>query len=416
MRSISILLFFLFFGINLFAQNSTSSPYSKYGVGELEMNTGGRNAGMGETGIALRSNLFFNSANPASITAIDQQSFMFDMGFTYKFTQLQNSTKKANVTDGNISWIQMGFPLSKKLFAALTINPKSSVGYDIYTTKTIEGTYVDYPSIYKGSGGLSESAALLAWKLSKNVSLGGKAGYLWGNVIQTMEQSITVASTTYDLLQEDNIGYKGVYFNAGTQINIALNSKSGLIVGGIASFSSKMKATTTTTVTKSYSSYSEYILNDSKNVYSRNLPLDLGFGITYLYGSKWVTTFDYKRSDWNDANLATSSKNLTTNHSFRGGAEYIPNGDKQSFRQVARYRFGYRYESGYLKVFEQTIHEQAISFGVGLPIRRDRSFANFSIELGTRGTKKSGLVQENFMKFNCSFNLFDRWFYKRQID
>ena len=66
--------------IGLFAQNSTSSPYSGFGIGELETAAGGRNAGMGETGIALRSGLFFNSANPASLTSIEPQSFLLDMG------------------------------------------------------------------------------------------------------------------------------------------------------------------------------------------------------------------------------------------------------------------------------------------------------------------------------------------------
>ena len=132
MRFIFSALILLISGTSLLAQNSTSSPYSKFGIGELEMAAGGRNAGMGETGIALRSNLFFNSANPAALTAIDPQSFMLDMGFNLKYTHLSNSSKNANVKDGNISWIQLGFPISKKLFGGFTINPKSSVGYNIY--------------------------------------------------------------------------------------------------------------------------------------------------------------------------------------------------------------------------------------------------------------------------------------------
>ena len=55
-----------FSGMALHAQNSTTSPYSGFGIGELEMSSGGRNAAMGQTGIALRSNLFLNTANPAS--------------------------------------------------------------------------------------------------------------------------------------------------------------------------------------------------------------------------------------------------------------------------------------------------------------------------------------------------------------
>lgn len=416
MRYLFSALILLASGASLLAQNSTSSPYSKFGIGELEMAAGGRNAGMGETGIALRSNLFFNSANPASLTAIDPQSFLLDMGVYFKHTQLSNSEKKANVNDGNVSWVQMGFPISKKLYGGFTVNPKSSVGYNIYTLKTVDGTSVVYPSVYEGTGGLSESALLLAWKISKHISVGGKGGYMWGNVTQTIDQSIAVSSTTYEILQTDNVHYSGGYFNFGTQITVPVSSKSTIILGGLAGLSSNLKAKTSTTITKSYSSSSEIISTTTKNSYSKKLPLDLGVGISLLYGQKWVGTFDFKQSNWNDANLIFDSSRLTTNNSFRGGLEYAPKEEKQSFRQTIRYRIGYRYESGYLKIFNNQIHEQALSLGFGMPIRKDKSYANFSVELGTRGTKASNLVKENFVKLNCSFNLFDRWFFKRQID
>lgn len=416
MRFIFSALILLVSGASLLAQNSTSSPYSKFGIGELEMAAGGRNAGMGETGIALRSNLFFNSANPAALTAIDPQSFLLDMGFNLKYTRIANSEKSTNVNDGNISWIQLGFPISKKFFGGLTINPKSSVGYNIYMLKTIDGTSIAYPSVYEGTGGLSESALLLAWKLNKYISFGGKGGYIWGNVTQTIDQTVAVSSTNYEILQTDNVHYSGGYFNLGTQVTIPLNSKSSIVLGGLAGLSSDMKAKTSTTITKSYNSSSEVISTTTKNSYSKKLPLDLGFGISYLYGQKWVGTFDFKQSNWNDANLIFDSSKLTTNNSFRGGLEFAPNQEKNAFRQTVRYRMGYRYESGYLKIYNNQIHEQALSLGFGMPIRKDKSYANFSIELGTRGTKASNLVKENFVKFNCSFNLFDRWFFKRQID
>jgi len=380
------------------------------------MAAGGRNAGMGQTGIALRSGLFLNTANPASLTTIEPQSFLFDMGMYIKYTKLENSTKSVNVTDGNLSWLQLGFPITKKLFGGITLNPKSSVGYNIYTAKTIDGTSINYPSIYEGTGGLSEAAGLLAWKLSKNISLGAKAGIIWGNVTQTLNQSIAVSSTVYEMAQEDNIHYSGGYVNLGTQISIPVNPKSSFVLGGVAGISSRLNSTTSTTITKTYSSTSEIISSDVLTSNSMKLPLDIGVGISYLYGSKWVATIDVKQCDWKDATINYNPNKLSTNNSFRGGLEFSPKDDKRSFRQTAKYRMGYRYETGYLKLYNNQIHEQALSFGVGIPIRKDRSYANFSVELGTRGTKAAHLVQENFVKLNCSFNLWDKWFIKRQIE
>lgn len=418
MNYTKIVFFFLilFSGTSLFAQNSTSSPYSGFGIGELEMASGGRNAGMGQTGIALRSSLFLNTANPASLTTIEPQSFLFDMGVYYKYTNLQNSSKSVNVTDGNLSWIQMAFPISKRFFGGFSLNPKSSVGYSIYTLKTIDGSGQSYPSLYEGTGGLSEASAMLAYQLSKNISLGAKAGYLWGNLDENITQSVVVYSTAYTMIQDKNIRYSGSYFNFGTQVSVPLSAKSSIVIGGIAGISSRLNSETTSAIAKSYGSASETISSNVKTSGSMKLPLDIGGGISYLYGHKWVATADYRHCDWKDASINFSSDKLSTNHSYRTGVEFAPKNDPTIFRQVKRYRLGYRYESGYLKIFKNQIHEQAVTLGMGMPIRKDRSYANFSLELGMRGTKKDNLVQEKYFKLSCSFNLWERWFYKRQFD
>ena len=402
--------------ISLQAQNNTSSPYSGFGIGELETSSGGRNAGMGQTGIALRSNLFLNTENPASLTAIDPQNFLFDMGINFKNTELANATKSVSVNSGNLSWLQMGFPISKKLFGGLSLNPKSSVGYNIFTARSIDGVSATYPAIYEGTGGLSEASGLLAWKLSKYISLGAKAGYIWGNITQTLNQTIEVSSTIYNIAQQDKIQYSGGYLNFGTQISIPVSRKSGLVLGGVAGISSKLNTNTSTTITKTYGSSSETLSSDVKTFHSMELPLDLGFGISYLYGPKFVATFDYKQSHWEDATLYIRSYQLTTDRSYRGGLEFAPKNDPKFLRQVVRYRLGYRYETGYLILYNNQIHEQAMTIGVGIPIRKDRSYANFSLELGIQGTKAEHLVQEKFIKLHCSINLWDRWFIKRQFD
>ena len=416
MKLILLTFFLIASTISLLAQNSTSSPYSGFGIGELEIASGGRNAGMGQTGIALRSSLFLNTVNPASLTTIEPQGFMLDIGVYFKSTKLENTSKSVNVNDGNLSWLQIGFPITKKLFGGFTLNPKSSVGYNIYTTKTIDGTSISYPSVFEGTGGLSEAAGLLAWKASKNISLGAKSGVMWGNVTQTLNQEISVSSTNYTITQEDNIHYLGGYFNLGTQISIPVNAKSSFVLGGTTGFSSRLNSKTSTTITRTYGSTSEIISSDVKSSNSMKLPLDIGIGISYLYGSKWVATFDAKQSNWKDARIDYNPSKLTINKSFRGGLEFSPKEDTRTLRQTTKYRMGYRYETGYLKIYNNQIHEQAISFGVGIPIRKDRSFANFSVELGTRGTTAAHLVKEDFIKLNCSFNLWDRWFTKRKFE
>lgn len=408
--------FLIFASVAAYSQNSTSSPYSGFGIGELEMASGGRNTGMGYTGIALKSSLFLNTTNPASLTAIEPQSFIFDMGLHYTYTQLESSSKSVDVNNGNLSWLQMGFPISKKFFGGISLNPKSSVGYKIYTQKSIQGTTTEFPAVYEGTGGLSEAAGLLAFKLNNYASFGLKGGYIWGNVTETQEQTVTISSTGYVVDQTDNTHYSGAYFDFGTQVSIPVSAKSTIIWGAVVGLNSQLNSNRSTTITKSYGATTDVITSDSKSYGSMKLPLDLGTGVSFLYGPKWVGTFDFRRSDWTDASLNISSRKLSTNNSFRGGIEFAPKADPRLLKQTARYRLGYRYESGYIKMYNREIHEQGITFGIGVPIRKEKSFANFTVDLGTRGTTEVNLVKEKYIKLTASFNLWDRWFVKRQYD
>jgi hypothetical protein len=41
---------------------------------------------------------------------------------------------------------------------------------------------------------------------------------------------------------------------------------------------------------------------------------------------------------------------------------------------------------------------------------------NATLSLGTRGTKESGLIKENYVKLKIGLSLNDIWFAKRQIN
>ena len=58
--------------------NLTSSPYTRYGFGRLGGVGNASTRGMGDVGIALRTNMYTNLYNPASLTAIDTLTMLFD--------------------------------------------------------------------------------------------------------------------------------------------------------------------------------------------------------------------------------------------------------------------------------------------------------------------------------------------------
>ena len=75
-----LLVSLLMMSASLFAQETTNSPYSKYGIGLLRPGAFSSNFAMGGTGIAIRSYKDIGFYNPASYSALTVTTF--DVGFT----------------------------------------------------------------------------------------------------------------------------------------------------------------------------------------------------------------------------------------------------------------------------------------------------------------------------------------------
>ena len=69
---------------------NTNSPYTRYGWGLLSGQTMGDNTAMGGIAYGLRNGSQINTANPASYTAIDSLTFLFDGGLSFQNTNLSD--------------------------------------------------------------------------------------------------------------------------------------------------------------------------------------------------------------------------------------------------------------------------------------------------------------------------------------
>jgi hypothetical protein len=408
MRQLAFILIFSLSAFVTSGQNNTNSPYSVFGIGELEYSGGGRNMGMGGSGIALRSEISLNGTNPASLTAIPQQSLATDLGINFKYTNLKNQYKSANVLNGNISWATLAFPINRMFAASISLNPKSSVGYTIYSTKNLEGTDVSYPVTYKGEGGLSEASVSLGASITKKFSIGLRSSVIWGKLIKTTDETPTGSSIT----RVDDTHYSGIYFKPGFQYQTKLNNNTIFTIGGIAEFSSYLNGTSDLTI----SSGSESVVSKTKEVSQIKLPFKAGTGIALEFKSKYILTLDYNRSDWRDADINFNTKKLAVNNSYHMGLEIAPKYDPQRLGLATRYRIGALYQTGYLSIYGTQISNYAATCGISLPIRKDRNSINLSLEVGRQGSLRNQLVRETYLKMNLSINFWERWFTPRKYD
>ncbi|MDR2691945.1 MAG: hypothetical protein LBB73_06560, partial [Dysgonamonadaceae bacterium] len=88
-----------------FAQNSTNSPYTRYGYGSLADKAFASQRAMGGIGYGLRSPYMINPMNPASYSGIDSLTFMFDMGAMAQVAWFEDKAGKERKINGNVEYI-----------------------------------------------------------------------------------------------------------------------------------------------------------------------------------------------------------------------------------------------------------------------------------------------------------------------
>ena len=105
------------------AQTSTNSPYTRYGLGELSDQHFGNSKAMGGIAYGLRNGLQVNAANPASYTAIDSLTFIFDIGLSLQNANFKENGVSTNAKNSSFDYIAMQYRLCKRMGMAIGFLP-----------------------------------------------------------------------------------------------------------------------------------------------------------------------------------------------------------------------------------------------------------------------------------------------------
>lgn len=116
-------------GIQAQNNNFTESPYTRFGLGRLGERTTISGHSMGGLGVGLRQGTYVNAVNPASYSAVDSMTFIFDFGASTGITWYAENGKKDNRKMGNIEYFAMLFPISKSIAMSAGVLPYSASGY-----------------------------------------------------------------------------------------------------------------------------------------------------------------------------------------------------------------------------------------------------------------------------------------------
>ena len=397
------------------------SPYSVFGVGQLHQSGTAWNRGMGGVGIAARNNRYVNIMNPASVTARDSLSFMSDFGLGGRMSVFQEGSKRAANTVFNIDDFVISFPMWRNTAFMAGLRPMSDVGYKISASEVNvdSGTQT---FVSAGNGGIYQFFAAAGITLWDRLSLGAQFNYNFGNINKKAALGYSDASFRSSS-SGDSLQVRSVSAKLGLQYAQPLSKSASLTFGATYEFGSRMKGYSIHY--RELGSYDRTRSSASLDEKELMLGDELGLGIAYKYGDKFMAEFDYTRSGWANSkldqvsgfsNVGESVFAPAVGQSFRAGLEYTPNRSdiRYYFRRVT-YRAGAYFDQSYYTVDGAHVNAVGVTLGMTLPVFRWYNGISLGVDLGRRGLAASQ-VKENYFGFSVGFNVFDIWFQKRPYE
>ena len=395
------------------AQNSTSSPLSIFGIGEIEIRDFGRTTGMGSVGIGFQSNNFLNRRNPAGLTAIDTLRFILDVSAGIKFSEFFTSARKGRTMDFTFKSLAMGLRLSKKWTSSVGLSPYSNVGYQLNRQQVIPGTEEITKGVYSGEGGVNNFYWANAYELFRGFSLGVTSSYLFGNFTHNAEEDILTKKETYQVGK--------LYFDFGAQYSHWFGQHTNITVGGVYGYESKMAVEHREMITSNYSIEHNQRLPDIK----LNIPESYGAGFSILHNykaSEWILAADYQYRNWSVNRMRYTTLTFSDSRTYSVGLQISPKKNRPERNlDFIRIHLGACYNQSNIKINGYQLEDYSLSFGVGLPFFTYRgggspSFVNIAVNIGESGTGQRGGISERYALLSVNLSLIERWFAKRKWD
>ncbi len=406
-------LVFISISTALFSQNDTSTPYSLFGLGVENKTATGGLTGLGNTGFAQKNKYEINIFNPANLGNIDQKTFLYEFGVNGVYSIIKNDDISDTTNDANLSHVAIAFPIKKGLGMSFGLLPYTKVGYDIDIQNPIEGSADTYITRVTGLGGLNKFYLSSGINISKGLNLGVDLSFLFGSI----DQETQVFSNASVFISDVN-RYTGIKLKTGLQYTLPKINGKETTIGAVIELPTSLSGTQTRNAYKITPSEAQIVLeNDIENELDNyELPLAYGFGITSILNKNITTSFDFKKLLWKDTNQLQNNERYVDQDIYAFGLQYKPSKKSlASHWNKINYRFGFNYNSGFLKISNAQIDSYFVSFGLGIPITKDKTNFNISYSYGKEGTIDNNLIQENFHKITLNLNFVGNWFKKRKI-
>ncbi len=449
-KQLFLLVFSTISCFTMWAQTTSSSPYSTTGIGEEGGLPEAQYGGLGNiSGISFDSTLI-NTYNPSSYSLLSFGQPLFSVGVSSKFsTYTGNSGSFQGKTTG-ISNITMAIPIGKYFGIALGLKPFTRKGYDLSQRSF---SYDDSTTFnYKGYGSTNLLFVGLAYSIIKNeksyLSVGLNLGYLFGSVTNERSSVFDANSpaggvdlTTYRLKSLH------VSFGASYQRFLDIDKRKQLFLSAV--YTPKISINSFRDYSLFYAtnvnnqlSYTDTIsyIDNSKGKIVFPSKQTIGAGYTFTPDTRNSDKMKYQLGVFAEVDLIqwkTYAENFDAHASTalfsntfvsKVGLQFIPTVDitKKSkgikyFSRI-KYRIGGQYGLLPNTINGRQLKTAAATIGLGFPFlaQKTNSSLNISFQYGSNGTGNAADLKERFYSINFGIIIapssYEKWFKKYKLD
>jgi hypothetical protein len=417
------------------AQGLGNSPYSRKGLGDFNANTGGvRQMGMGGVGLAAPNSVNVNELNPAMLYYTGRTTF--EAGFNGQYKTVKNATASNRSGSGNLGYLALSVPLSTKWGAAVGLKPLSAVDYESNILQEVSGTPVATQVLKesRGTGGVSEAYLGQGFRITKALTLGFTASYIFGVVDETTGTTVIIGNNSNSLersVEREHVRYSDFGFRAGAHYRQKLGKSLNLNLGGVYSFGYNLNGQQTNTQEREDAATGAQLIPATivSDIRGKSyVPAMTQVGLSIDNDKNWSLNLDVAQQQWSKFRGFNETGSDLSNTLRAGlGGELTPDpGSVDHYFQRVTYRAGLSLAQMPYQPGGQTLYDRSVSWGFGFPLPTASALEATTISLaftyGLRGntdvvnsTLGTSNVQESYIRGQLGITLNNRWFIKRRL-
>jgi hypothetical protein len=427
-RNIYIILciiFSCFFG-KIIAQSHLNSPYSRIGMGDLKNRSSAGVTAMGGTGYTFQSPTTINFINPASYMGFDTLSFLLDASFSWKnHTLIASTTQKGNTMQ--FDYISCGFSIARWWKTAIGFQPYSIMNYSTTMENRVPGIVEEnkidtltQTRAYQGDGGINEIYWGNAFRVSKNLSLGINASFLFG----TYSKYSTIEwddEYSFNVKVNNSTKIQGAVITAGAQYFIPIKEKGDLGLGLVYTLPIPIRSTETQIISTYWGK--DYNITALDTLYSKDpakhslkMPMSIGGGISWSKKNKYYVGVDFTWKNWSNYGIDKIKDSLSDAYRISIGGSYTSNYLSNKLFPRMTFSLGASFEQTHLFLEGEHLKRFGINFGFLFPLKKAKTGFGIVLEYGQLGTTEKDLIKENYFTATINIRIHEKWYQRKKLD